>query len=462
MDPKLREIYLYWLLRRRTYSPRLTTPRLPDAIGRLTNLHTLDLGYCHRLTCLPDSLGRLTRLRKLLLYGCFELICLPDSLGHLTELHELLLNGCGWLTSLPESVGRLTALQQLRCAGCRLLKQVPESLGNLVELRELDLRQCPLTRLPDSVGRLTRLQELYVGSRGLSQLPESLAECRALEILCFGQCNFAKLPENMGQLSELRILDLRDCQLTCLPDSLSQLKKLEKIDLEYCNSLTILPDSFDLTLLRRDDRYNSRLLLSIRLEKLQRMPEFDRLALVCNLTHLTVTAMITSLPESFGLLSSLTKLQLANCPALCCLPNSIGMLTRLTAFEMYKCHPICLPESFASLRLSSVVIELTWLSTGLPRLAAGPMCRYVVDGYVLVPGHVSAVIKNADWRRLGTWFSYRPTPTAEDALNRTLLNFYLPLLTLIVATRRRKSHPQLPNEIYELIYTTARDSNYYN
>jgi Leucine-rich repeat (LRR) protein len=434
MDSESRRIYLYWLLLRwrRTYAPRsLTILRLPDAVGRLTSLRTLDLRNCCELTYLPDSLGRLSRLR------------------------ELLLNYCWALTYLPESLGQLTALQKFECTDCRSLKKLPESFGNLTELLEINLTRCSaLSHLPDSLEQLVVLRKLNVGCCWfVKQLPESLVQCRALENLNLSYSGITKLPEDLGQLVELRVLDIKNCHLSCLPDSLCQLKKIQKIDLHNCKTVS-LPDHFDLAILPRHSRRGNTFRLDMHLPELQRMPEFDRPVLSDNLCYLVITAMITSLPESIGSLSALVNLRLTECPKLSCLPNSIGMLPQLKVFEINSCHPISLPETFASLTLSSFVVERTWLLMEQRKIATEPTFEYVIDGRVLVPGHVEAIVENTYYDQCKTLFCYYP---AETALVKSLINFYLRLLTLIVATRRYKTHPRLPNELCEFIFATARD-----
>ena len=66
-------------------SERLT--ELPDSLGQLTQLQTLDLSR-NQLTALPDSLGQLTQLQSLNLHNN-PLTALPESLGNLSQLRDL-------------------------------------------------------------------------------------------------------------------------------------------------------------------------------------------------------------------------------------------------------------------------------------------------------------------------------------------------------------------------------------
>jgi hypothetical protein len=87
---------------------------VPEAVGNLTQLDTLDLDD-NKLTRLPESVGNLTRLTTLDL-SFNQLTALPETVGNLTQLNRLHLAG-NQLTRLPESVGNLTQLNSLDLSG---------------------------------------------------------------------------------------------------------------------------------------------------------------------------------------------------------------------------------------------------------------------------------------------------------------------------------------------------------
>jgi hypothetical protein len=123
--------------------------RLPEAIGRISNLQRLEL-FENRLTELPESIGDLSRLVVL-------------DLSH------------NRLTRLPESIGNLSNLVTLDLDH-NLLAELPEAISNLSSLLYLDLRDNPLTELPESFSRLSSLKELDVrGTRIVYQsIPRNL------------------------------------------------------------------------------------------------------------------------------------------------------------------------------------------------------------------------------------------------------------------------------------------------
>jgi Leucine-rich repeat (LRR) protein len=83
----------------------------------------------YNLKKLPDSIGKLTNLRHLSA-GKNELTKLPDSIGKLTNLERLFLEG-NKLTSLPSSMNKLDSLTMLSLGGNTVtMKDVPPKLKN--------------------------------------------------------------------------------------------------------------------------------------------------------------------------------------------------------------------------------------------------------------------------------------------------------------------------------------------
>merc|ERR1740117_933935 len=68
--------------------------------------------YSEVATEIPNCLGELTALRSLDLTGCSSLVSLPESMGQMTALKVLKLYSCSSLVSLPESMGQMTTLKK--------------------------------------------------------------------------------------------------------------------------------------------------------------------------------------------------------------------------------------------------------------------------------------------------------------------------------------------------------------
>ncbi|HEV7473180.1 MAG TPA: COR domain-containing protein [Pyrinomonadaceae bacterium] len=240
-------------------SPKLSV--VPESLGLLTRLHSLDLSNNH-LTALPEWLGQLTELQSLNLSSS-QLTALPESLGQLTELQSLELS-YNQLTELPKWLGQLTELQSLNLSHNQLmalpewlglpaqlksldlsrnkLTELPESLGQLTKLQSLDLSDNQLMALPESLGQLTELRNLYLMGNQLPTLPESLGQLAELQSLLLDRNPTTTLPGALGQLAQLRQLSCTKNRLRVLPEALGQLSHLESLWLEE-NGLTALPDS---------------------------------------------------------------------------------------------------------------------------------------------------------------------------------------------------------------------------
>ncbi|MCP4221171.1 MAG: hypothetical protein GY765_41460 [bacterium] len=126
---------------------------------------------------------------------------LPDSIGNLTQLESLDLSG-NQLTKFPDSIGNLTQLESLNLSGNQLTK-FPDSIGNLTQLKSLNLKDNQLPKLPDTIGNLTQLGELNLSINCLSKLPESIGNLTKLVYLSLTKNNLNDLPTSFGALTEL-------------------------------------------------------------------------------------------------------------------------------------------------------------------------------------------------------------------------------------------------------------------
>ncbi|KAG0588501.1 hypothetical protein KC19_2G247600 [Ceratodon purpureus] len=231
---------LQWLcLRESTFS------KSPIFLQQCKELCVLDMMECTFLEKLPNDIGKLSNLLELNMKGCNRLTILPQSIGKLVKLSKLDLSYCRSLTYLPESIGKLSNLFEINLVECIGLTRLPESIGELVKLSKLDLSWCEgLTCLPESIGKLSNLLELNMrGCNGLTILPESIRELVKLSKLDLSSCEgLTCLPESIGKLSNLLELNMWHCKgLTILPESIGELVKVPwKLDFVYSRSLTRL------------------------------------------------------------------------------------------------------------------------------------------------------------------------------------------------------------------------------
>ncbi|XP_058179419.1 disease resistance protein RUN1-like [Rhododendron vialii] len=216
-----------------------------DSIGlslshvlRLSCLKELRMENCN-LSCLPNEVGNLISLETLDL-GQNNLRTLPDNICNLTCLKKLYLSNCD-VSHLPSKIGRLVALEALILEGNSLLT-LPDSLCNLTRLKNLNLSDCDVSYLPSEIGQLISLQKLNLGGNNLCTLPDSICNLACLEVLSLPHCNLSHLPDGIGMLSSLKWFDLKSNNISFLPNSFSDLASLEILYLNNCRRLQSLPE----------------------------------------------------------------------------------------------------------------------------------------------------------------------------------------------------------------------------
>nr|GMC57354.1 plant intracellular Ras-group-related LRR protein 4-like [Ipomoea batatas] len=237
---------------------------LPDSIGKLSSLITLDLSE-NRIAVLPASIGGLSSLKKLDLHGN-RISELPDNIGDLLKLVYLDVSG-NQLKSLPVSIARLVNLQELDLSS-NMLSVLPESISSLVSLKRLIVETNDLEELPHTIGQCSCLVELRADYNRLKALPEAVGRIGSLEVLSVRYNNVRQLPTTMASMASLKELNVSFNELESVPESLcfattlvklnisnnfadlqslprsiGNLEMLEELDMSN-NQIRILPDSF--------------------------------------------------------------------------------------------------------------------------------------------------------------------------------------------------------------------------
>lgn len=237
---------------------------LPDSIGKLSSLVTLDLSE-NRILALPITIGGLSSLASLDLHSN-RITELPDAIGDLLNLVFLDIRG-NYLAKLPSTLTRLVRLEELDLSSNRLYS-LPDNIGSLVSLKKLNVETNELEELPHTIGQCSSLVELHVDYNRLKALPEAVGRIEALEILSVRYNNIRQLPTTMSSLIRLRELDVSFNELESVPESLcfatslvklnisnnfanlrslprniGNLEKLEELDMSN-NQIRILPESF--------------------------------------------------------------------------------------------------------------------------------------------------------------------------------------------------------------------------
>ncbi|PPS08924.1 hypothetical protein GOBAR_AA11718 [Gossypium barbadense] len=237
---------------------------LPDSIGKLCSLITLDLSD-NRIVALPDTIGGLSSLKKLDLHSN-KIAQLPDSVGDLLSLVFLDLSA-NQLSSLPATFGRLVRLEELDLSSNHL-PSLPDSMGSLISLKKLNVETNDIEEIPHTIGHCSSLKELRADYNRLKALPEAVGKIETLEVLSVRYNNIKQLPTTMSSLANLKELDVSFNELESLPESLcfattlvkmnvgnnfadmrslprsiGNLEMLEELDISN-NQIRVLPDSF--------------------------------------------------------------------------------------------------------------------------------------------------------------------------------------------------------------------------
>ncbi|XP_071706884.1 plant intracellular Ras-group-related LRR protein 4-like [Rutidosis leptorrhynchoides] len=237
---------------------------LPDSIGKLATLITLDLSE-NRLVTLPSSISGLFSLTKLDLHSN-KIVELPESLGDIFSLTYLDLRA-NQLSSLPASLNRLVRLQELDLSSNNL-SILPDSIGSLVNLQKLNIETNNIEEIPHIIGQCVSLKELFADYNKLKALPEAVGKLGSLEILSVRYNNIGRLPTTMSSLTNLKELNVSFNELESVPESLcfatslvkinvsnnfadlrylprsiGNLENLEELDMSN-NQIRVFPDSF--------------------------------------------------------------------------------------------------------------------------------------------------------------------------------------------------------------------------
>ncbi|GLJ33565.1 hypothetical protein SUGI_0674930 [Cryptomeria japonica] len=271
------------------------------------------------------------QLRELIISHCRNFQGFPKSIGHLKHLKKIVIIASWNVRSLPNEFCLLQSLEHL-VFHCPLLS-LPNNFGNPSNLRYLNLADCSFERLPVSLKNLMLLEYLNLEFCSLLEFTSEdlnfMENMTKLEFLSLSGCEeLEDLPRHITTQASLRELYFSDTSLRELPNNIGQLSKMRKMDVTVMS--TSLPTSFG--------GLSSLTQLAIKsCPKLERLP--DSFGGLPSLTILSIEdcSKLEGLPDSFGDLSSLTNLDIKRCPQLEILPESIGQLNNPLKLSICSC-----------------------------------------------------------------------------------------------------------------------------
>ncbi|XP_015876724.3 receptor-like protein EIX2 [Ziziphus jujuba] len=311
---------------------------ISPSLLQLPYLNYLDLSFnSFEGLRIPSFIGSVSKLKHLKIAGAGFIGTIPDQIGNLSNLHTLdLSRNSAIAVNNLEWLSHLSSLRVLNMSGLNLSEAVswPQSISKLSSLIELQLSSCNLPNVnPSSLPLLNSSTSLQV-----LELSDNLLKSSIFSWV-------------VNVSSRLVHVGLMACQVQgTIPDIFTNMVSLEYLDLSYNNLEGGLPRSFqnlcsleslNLWSSNFSDRlYDSMENLSCAGNTLKHLylsgnpfwGPFPNLTRFLSLVDLTIdgTKMSGSLPEDLGRLSKLQSLSLVENQ----LTGSIPDLTGLSSLKM--------------------------------------------------------------------------------------------------------------------------------
>ena len=142
----------------------LTGNAIPDVVGNLTYLTSINFEGCNFSGFIPPEIGNLINLETLTLVDNYLSGSIPPEIGNLINLRTLDINSNNVSGSLPSELGNLINIETIDLVGNNLTGTIPSELGNLPNLLHLALANNNLSgNIPPELGNLT--QVVYLSTR---------------------------------------------------------------------------------------------------------------------------------------------------------------------------------------------------------------------------------------------------------------------------------------------------------
>ncbi len=214
---------------------------IPDEIGQLSNLTSLDLSNNALTGTIPSEIQNLQSLQYLnLRYQSLDESSFPVWINNMPNLRYLYLCGCNLIGELP-SLTNLINIRTFWCENNSFPGVIPSWLFQLNTLVSLNLNGNDLSgAIPSNIGQLQSLRGLILNWNDLDgNIPVELGQLQNLtDLELFGNELSGAIPLELAQLQNLRFLDLSYNQLSgSIPEEIDQLQNLYQLGL-YDNQLS--------------------------------------------------------------------------------------------------------------------------------------------------------------------------------------------------------------------------------
>lgn len=211
---------------------------LPEEIGRLTQLKTIDL-TSQNPSDLPDSLVELVNLKKLILPG-HRFTKFPPVLLNMPNLEELDLHSAK-IKTIPDGIDKMQSLRILRLTATQLA-DFPDSFGNLQNLETLDISYCAIQKLPECFAKLENMKCFAASKNQLGEFPAVMRHWEKLERIYLVANGITEIPNWIGELTEIYDIVISSNNIEFIPDAIGNLKNLDTLNMRF-NLLKEIPNS---------------------------------------------------------------------------------------------------------------------------------------------------------------------------------------------------------------------------
>ncbi|KAH1063634.1 hypothetical protein J1N35_028621 [Gossypium stocksii] len=222
---------------------------LPDSIGNLKLLKTLNLEDCVFMGAIRSTLRNLTKITLLDISNNMFQGQIPDVFGNLNDLSFMDFSFNNFSGVFPSSAFNLTSLTYMRCSGNFLKGTLPNNVSGLSYLQVLQLYANLLSgRVPGWLFSLPSLEHLDLSSNKLNGPIDTIQEPHLVRVVDLSQNEIqGTVPSSFFDLMNLTFLDLSFNNLSGNIEScmLVKLRNLRILDLSFNNLLSLTRCSND-------------------------------------------------------------------------------------------------------------------------------------------------------------------------------------------------------------------------